>query len=237
MNFKKLVVITTITAGALSAFTATASAAESTGTSQAGINFTEGVGPTFPVDPSDPTKPLDPNDPLNPTDPETGNTGSLTLDYVSSMDFGEQEISSSIETYSSTSIRPFIQVTDRRGSGTGWAVTAKASEFKDEEGKASLKGAEIALKNAEISSASHTAAKPSSEQLIELSMDGVTEAKVVSAGVDEGMGTWVNRWFGDTPEEAGSLNDNVQLTIPAGSATVGAHEAKVTWTLTDAPEA
>ncbi|MBC8932803.1 WxL domain-containing protein, partial [Escherichia coli] len=29
--------------------------------------------------------------------------------------------------------------------------------------------------------------------------------------------------------------NNVQLTIPAGSATLGDHEATITWTLSDAP--
>jgi len=33
----------------------------------------------------------------------------------------------------------------------------------------------------------------------------------------------------------GALNDNVTLTIPAGSATIGNHEVTITWTLTDAP--
>src|SRR5690606_13157126 len=67
----------------------------STGQSEATINFS--VGDTSPpvLDPTDPTIPYepDPSDPTDPQDEPTGNTGPLTLDYVSSVHFGNQVIS------------------------------------------------------------------------------------------------------------------------------------------------
>ena len=56
--------------------------------------------------------------------------GPLSLDYVSSIDFGTQKITMfEKKTYESTSLKPFIQVTDNRGTGAGWKVTAAACSF------------------------------------------------------------------------------------------------------------
>ena len=210
-----------------------ASGLPSTGESKASIQFLPGTGPVNPVDPEDPSTPLDPTDPNNPTDPGTGNDGALTLDYVSSIDFGSHEVSSNTEVYSSTSKKPFIQVTDRRGTGAGWTVTASASQFTNGSAQ-TLQGAVLTFKNAEEVSTTLYGA-PTPETTVTLNADGTSSSKVVSAKVNTGLGTWVNRWFGATPNDTASLNNNVTLTVPAGSATVGSHEATITWTLTDAP--
>ena len=103
-----------------------------TGESKATITFEVNDGETPPRDPEDPTEPLDPTDPDNPTDEPTHNKGPLSLDYVSSIDFGTQKINMyEKETYQSTSLKPFIQITDNRGTGAGWKVTASASSFND----------------------------------------------------------------------------------------------------------
>lgn len=154
---------------------------------------------------------------------------------MSSVNFGEQEVSSTEQSYSSTSRKPFIQISDRRGTGAGWKVTATATAFQNEDGAASLSGATLSFKNGETASASTTATTPTAAQTVELPTDGTSIVSVVSAKASEGMGTWINRWFGATPNDTASLNDNVKLTIPAGSATLGDHEATITWTLSDAP--
>ncbi|EAG2919091.1 WxL domain-containing protein [Listeria monocytogenes] len=202
MIFKKTLIVGLIGISSVTLFAPSAFAVTSEGDSKATVKFKAGTGVVDPVDPENPTKPIDPLDPSNPTDPGTGNTGSLTLDYVSSVNFGEHEVSSTEQSYSSTSRKPFIQISDRRGTGAGWKVTATATAFQNEDGAASL---------------------------------GTSIVSVVSAKESEGMGTWINRWFGATPNDTASLNDNVQLTIPAGSATLGDHEATITWTLSDAP--
>lgn len=235
MIFKKTLIVGLISISSVTLFAPSAFAVTSEGDSKASIKFKAGTGIVNPVDPEDPSKPIEPTDPSNPTDPGTGNTGSLTLDYVSSVNFGEHEVSSKEESYSSTARKPFIQVSDRRGTGAGWKVTATASAFKNEEGTASLSGAELSFKNGETASTSTTATSPKAIQTVELPTDGTSIVNVVSAKESEGMGTWINRWFGATPNDTASLNDNVKLTIPAGSATLGDHEATITWTLSDAP--
>src|SRR5699024_11718832 len=89
--------------------------AEEPANSNATVNFTAPDDPVGPVDPTDPTQP-------NTDSPEdngniTGQNGPLSLDYVSHLDFGNQEISTSEEIYSSETTEPYIQVTDLRGSG------------------------------------------------------------------------------------------------------------------------
>lgn len=226
--------ITTFVGASQSIFAAT-DGVPSVGNSDASITFLEGTGPISPVDPEKPTDPLNPTDPSNPTDPPTGNTGALTLDYVSSVDFGSHNISSSTQVYSSKSKKPFIQVSDFRGTGAGWTVTAKASNFSSDGGTtASLPGAVLTFKNGAVISPDVSDA-PIPEQTVTLNADGTASSKVVSAKPGTGKFTWLTKWFGVTPNDVNSLNDNVTLTIPAGAASVGAHEATVTWTLTDAP--
>ena len=53
------------------------------------------------------------------------------------------------KTYQSTSLKPFIQITDNRGTGAGWKVTAAASSFNDGT-KDTLSGAVITFNNGEV---------------------------------------------------------------------------------------
>ncbi len=208
---------------------ATTFAADKTAESNANITFIAGTGPVAPVDPLNPINPLDPTDPDNPTDLPTGDTGALTLDYVSSIDFGSHEVSSGTEVYSSISKKPFIQVSDRRGTGAGWSVSATASKFTDGANE-SLRGAKITFENGEAVTGSSTSNAPTSTQTVELPTDGTTSASVMVASSNQGMGTWINRWMA-----SGDTNEKVSIEVPGGSATVGSHQAKITWKLTDAP--
>ncbi|MET3195968.1 WxL domain-containing protein [Bacillus sp. OAE603] len=239
MKFAKIAIgsvlgITTVV-GASHSILAATDGVPSVANSDASITFLSGTGPSTPVDPENPTNPLNPTDPNNPTDPSTGNTGPLTLDYVSSVDFGSQQISSSTQVYASKSKKPFIQVSDFRGTGAGWTVSAKASSFSTDGGTtASLPGAVLTFKNGAVITPDVSVA-PTPEQTVTLNADGTASSKVVSAKPSTGMFTWLTKWFGETPNDENSLNNNVTLTIPAGAASVGNHEATVTWTLTDAP--
>lgn len=235
MKFTKIALVSVIGMTSLVGAThSTFAEVSSVGNSKAAITFLAGSGPVTPVDPTNPTKPLVPSGPTDPTDPPTGNAGSLTLDYVSSVEFGANEISNKTEVYSAKSKKPFIQVTDRRGTGEGWSIVAKSSKFTNGTVD-TLPGAIISFKNGTTVSLS-TGGSPVINKTISLNTDGSIASTVVAASAGTGFGTWVTRWLGPTPEENdGALNDNVTLTIPAGSATVGNHEATITWTLTDAP--
>lgn len=200
--------------------------------SDATITFTEGEGAPPVLDPTDPTEPFQPGiQPGDPSDDPTIDTGPLTLDYVSSLDFGSQPIESTVMIYESTIIRPFIQVTDRRGTGAGWHVTAQLSEFTDGT-TATLPGAILTLTNGSVISPTY-GSEPSAVDPVILNAGGDAMI-VVNAGENEGLGSWITRWFPVNPSSP-ELNDSVTLQIPAGAATVGNHVATITWTLYDAP--
>ncbi|GAB3064288.1 WxL domain-containing protein [Salinicoccus sesuvii] len=231
MKFKKLLTALLITSLSISSLSAVANAAES----EADITFTEGEETPDVLDPTTPEETYDPDSgtPGDPTNPPTGNSGPLTLDYVSSFEFGSHSIEASTQTYESTTLRPFIQVTDRRGTGAGWNVTAEMSSFTTgEEESVSLPGALLTLSGTSLTTTSSSGA-PTVSDTIALSSDG-TAASVVSAGENTGLGSWLARWF---PSTAGAtINDNVELQVPAGAATLGDHTATITWTLENTPQ-
>ena len=202
-------------------FAATASSATSTAT----VTFTPGTEPTSPVDPDDPSKPLD------PPGQGTGEAGPLSIDYVPDITFGSQSISAAQKVYNANELKPFVQVTDIRGTGAGWNVIAKATAFNDGTGE-SLKGSTISFIGGYVISANSSAAKPTASTPVVLTTDNA-ESTVLVAAENSGLGTWVDRWY--PTETTASSNDSVTLTVPAGSATAKTHTSTITWTLADAP--
>ncbi|WP_236823156.1 WxL domain-containing protein [Bhargavaea massiliensis] len=207
----------------------TSSVVASTYSSEATIHF-ETLVPEV-KDPETPTEPLDPN--KDPEDGITEDSGLLTLDYVSSLNFGIHTISDTEETYESLNNRPFIQVSDRRGTGDGWQITAELEEFKNGVSEeASLIGSSITFANGEAVSPGGTT-KPVAKDPVKVIAGGAAQP-VLIADKGTGQGTWINRWFPKEP--VGSTNNSVTLTVPAGTATEGTHKAEIIWTLTDAPQ-
>lgn len=189
---------------------------------------------TVTVLPSDSPAPevVDPNNPeqpYEPGDPSTGDTGALTLDYVSPLHFGTHPVENTASTYFADTLQPFIQVTDRRGTGKGWTLTAQVSRFSSET-RETLPGATLYLANGSVISA-RPGNPPEVYSNIRL-VSGGESVPVLQASPGSGLGTWTTRWF---PINDGDLNDNVILEIPGGAATMGTHTAEVTWTLVDAP--
>lgn len=221
----------------ISSFGMTVNAQVSGGQSNANITFTapdDGAAAPPVLNPSDPEvlyEP-DPEDPTTPQDPVTGETGPLTLDYVSTINFGSREISPTAETYESETLSPFVQVTDRRGTGAGWDVTAQMTDFINEASgsEETLPGSTLTFSGGEVISTT-VGGDPTPNNPVELSAGGDAES-VVSAGENEGLGSWITRWF---PSVEGGLNDNVILDVPAGAATQGDHTAEITWTLYAGP--
>lgn len=205
--------------------------------SNATVNFTAPDDIVGPVDPTDPSQP-------NTDDPEgngyiTGQIGPLSLDYVSHIDFGSQEISTTEQVYESTTLEPYIQVTDVSGTGDGWQVTAQASEFIGDDNTVSLPGSSIQFNNGDTASTSDSE-NPVIEEAINL-VTGGDAADVVTAAsratgepvnTAQGLGTWVTRWLAGG--EATS-NGNVTLTVPGSSASAGDHTAEISWTLANGP--
>lgn len=190
-------------------------------TSEATIEFQANTNPTTPVNPDNPGE--------NSGETGTGAAGPLSIDYVSPISFGTGlNISPTEQVYNTVTAKPYIQITDNRGTGAGWKVTASASSFKKGEVN-TLNGAFITLSSGSPLSVNPALAAPAVESSIKLTTDGSSKT-VVTAAAGTGMGTWVNRWYPTT-----GPNSYVTLTVPAGVATTGTHTAVITWELTDAP--
>lgn len=132
MKTIKLTTTSVLAVMALGAFASTASAQDVTYTTEGQVSYIPATKPTDPVDPSNPLVPVTPINPIDPTVPVIpGTPGPLSIDYISSFNFGEQEITSSDVTYhaaeqkfyNGTKGPNYVQVTDNRGTLAGWTLS------------------------------------------------------------------------------------------------------------------
>ncbi|MGJ3195121.1 WxL domain-containing protein [Peribacillus frigoritolerans] len=219
-----------ILAGTLLSTSSAEAAVINEATSNNYIGFIADEGPTNPVDPTNPDNPNPPS-PIDPEDPGnggTGNTGALTLDHASNIQFGTQKIMSGNTTYNAKNKDPFVQVSDKRGTGEGWSLTAKASEFKSDTGEV-LTGAILSFKNGQVKSqTSNVSTPPTANDVV---FDNTDSKVFMLAEVDAGRGTWIDVFSGTEGD-----NSNVQLNVLAGSADAQSYTATMTWELSDAPK-
>lgn len=259
---KKLLKSTSVLVAALVAgpiFASTASALSTGGDykSDGYIKFEEGDNSTTvtPVDPLAPVDPVVPKDP-DGSDPEPGGTGALTIDFASSLSFGTQKISSVDATYYAhaqwlTEIkgvtgdftRPdYVQVTDTRGTWGGWTLTvAEEDQFKTAAGDV-LTGAELKFTKGYTDGT--TTAVPSYVNATDFVV-GTAAQKILGAGVNQGMGTWVYGLGGnaDYEENGGahlgldaiSTKSPITLKVVAGTNKAAVYRTNLKWSLTDAP--
>ncbi|MCC8023011.1 MAG: WxL domain-containing protein [Clostridiales bacterium] len=195
--------------------------AETGHSSDATVSFTEGTGPTSPVDPENPDEDKDGGEPVY---------GSLAIVYASDFAFGSGVISSKPMYYDIVTPQPNVQVVDLRGTLSGWELDASVSAFANEAGQPSLPGAVIHIQDGRLNSTSDDSYAPDVHTQIALKTDGST-ARILTAQPGKGGGLWVERFYPD-----GTAQDAlVQLEIPAGAAELGAHTATITWTLSNTP--
>ncbi|WP_054025663.1 WxL domain-containing protein [Bacillus sp. FJAT-28004] len=230
MKVIKLLVLGIILAGAAYSSNPVKAAGVDSAVSSSTISFIPDEGTTNPVDPEDPDNP-DPPWPIDPEDPGNGGTGSigaLTLDYVSNIQFGTQKIASGNITYYALNKNPFVQVTDKRGTGEGWSLKAQASEFTSEDRKV-LAGAILSFRNGRVKSLSGNVSAP--PEAYDVVFDNMDAKPVMMAEEGAGRGTWVDVFTG-----TGGDNRNVQLKVLEGSADTLIHyTAEITWELSNAP--
>jgi len=205
----------------------------------------EGGDPTAPVDPEKPDLGVDPDE----KEKVTENTGALRLDVVPVFDFGTKSITTGEKKYTAElpkdktaneEIPYYVQVTDLRGTGAGWHLSAKmTSQFSD--GTHSLNGATINLSNVATAAQDGTTA-PSTTFDGKLEYDsasgGSTTLTLASAATNEGMGVSAVR-FGDTARYSSSLtaDKSVELTIPAATQVYAeTYVATIQWTLGAVPK-
>lgn len=201
------------------------------------------------LDPDDPSKPL-PGDVANKESGNTitGQSGDITINVLPKLDFGQNEIDfMQKDFYALLPVRPYLQVTDLRGTGDGWSLTVKASRFtttKDgNPGVNTLKDSVIHLKNGKMKSSN--ADLMNAEKMPEINNDisikcsgeATDEVEVINAkkSKNQGMGAWVARWYpidkNDKHDTTKTVNENAYLTIPVRSIESGKHTVTLTWTL------
>lgn len=184
--------------------------ADDSATSESSITIGPGNGPTQPIDPEP-----------KPEPPGTGNTGELTIDYVTPLRF-EGKISEKDEVYITTAHNPNVQVTDRRGTGEGWSLQVSATPFVDENTNKTLKGAQLTLPQGSARTLPENIS-PAPKDLRKVVLSEETNI-LMQAQKDEGMGTWIDKF---NPVE-------VTLSVPTGNY-VGDYVSTLNWSLVAAP--
>ena len=200
--------------------------------------------PKNPLDPADknPGKPTDPTQPGGKVPGGTG--GPLSIDFASSLIFGEAEISHEDATYyakpqtftqddGTTVDRPnFIQVTDKRGTFEGWTLKVKQENqfaVKDDPTK-ELTGAQLSFTNGNLVSSTDAQYAPKFQKSFDL-IPGQAQIAPVEAAADQGMGTWIYR-FGDDKDMAKSI----ALSVPGKTPKMAkAYTTALTWSLESTP--
>lgn len=202
-----------------------AAAADPSAASDATITFTADTSPTDPVDPTDPDQ--------SSTDTGTGMNGPLSIDYVPFLDFGSQVITGDVETYNVIDTKTHIQVTDKRGTGGGWRVTGALSNFvANDASLKSIPGAVISFENYTAVTTTGNLSDAPTGGNFSLTAGG-SSAVVATAATDDGMGTWVERWF--ATNLLGTSNDHVKLTVNTANVYTKTYKATLTWTLLATP--
>ena len=258
MNNRLLKSVSVLTVGLVLApvFAMTASADGGDYDSNGYVSFEAG-GTVIPVDPLSPTDLITPTNP-DGTTPATGTAGPLSIDFASSLSFGKQAISSLDVTYYANAqyisgdkdgttvdeTRPnYVQVTDNRGSGSGWTLTvAESNQFVTGDGNV-LTGAELTFwKGKTLGTTSFTPSYVATNKEVISTAD----TKIIAAAAGEGMGTWAYR-LGDNSDyqenggahlilDAVSTASPITLKVVAGTNLAKVYTTTLNWKLSDTPE-
>ncbi|WP_301359587.1 WxL domain-containing protein, partial [Enterococcus spodopteracolus] len=198
---------------------------------------------------------VDPVDPLNPeieVDPENkpdlpGDQGLLSIDFVSSFNFGSQAISIHDQTYyaqaqrllnedgtvNENEVRPnYVQISDRRSESerNGWELAVTQQEqFKGKENQV-LNGASISLSNQQVVTAQGGTAP--GLQSVPCELIPGNRRTLLKAQGNEGRGTWIYR-FGDSE----TAKESIALHVPKGTnPEATSYSTTLTWELSAVPE-
>lgn len=201
------------------------------------ITFEQGKAPE-PVNPVNPVEPITPDNPVGPIGE------GLTLDYVSTLDFGTKKISTTTQTYYATadkgknskgeeiSYPNYVQVSDLRGTKAGWNLSVKQNaQFTA--GTDELTGAKLTFSNAELVTGAKEADsyKPTATAGASFTLTPGTELPLINSENGKGMGTWVYR-FGDATKQAASIG----LEVPGTTLQLAkAYSTTLTWQLNNTP--
>lgn len=175
-----------------------------------------------------PTTPENPNIP----DGTTNQDGPLSIDNVIVFAFEEMNLSGTTQRIPlEAKTAQNIQVTDTRGTGTGWNLQIKQTPLVDSATDHELKGAYINLVAGTVVAGNDNVTP---EAAPTTSANGAVYAtkgefqKIMTAEKDNGMGTWKSFF---NQEDA---TTDIELVVPSGNM-VGNYAGTVVWALTDGP--
>lgn len=202
------------------------------------------TGPVSPVDPLDPEVEVNPeNKPDLPED-----QGPLSIDFVSSFNFGSQPITVNDQTYyaqpqrllnadgtvNEIEERPnYVQISDRRPENdrNGWQLALTQNASFTATNNRELNGARLRLTNQQLATAQGGSA-PEFQQTNPLALVPGNRRILLMAQGTEGTGTWIYR-FGDKE----TANKSVALEVPKGATPEATrYETTLMWELSAVPD-
>lgn len=164
--------------------------------------------------------------------------------YVDANGNGQQDLPGEVSV--TKKVTPYAQISDVRGTNTGWTLSVTGSAFKDSSTPAkTIPGAELTIPKSTVSSATSTAQAPTGYDSVTISMTGGAAVPVMAAkdmqtatptnfNDDQGMGTWTDS-FGSQAVSATDTS-KPKLSIPKNVVVAdGTYQSTLTWTLSDTP--
>lgn len=238
MKGSLLLIVASLVLGVGSFLTPTLAAAESTtsmqkSTGQVTLKPGSPTGPVAPVNPDGSGNPF-PGDPLDPGNEGTGSQGQLTLDYVSNLKFKQQQVTGAFIQATATNPRAFVQVSDRRGTGTGWSLLLKPEPLVGQQDATKLTQATLSLGTSyflpsENSGQVNYPSVVAANALPIGSYSLVAQAQDVPAQ-PQGVGTWLLRLNTQTATPT-SLN-----VLASAVTRQQTYQGTLSWLLTDTPQ-
>ncbi|KRN32442.1 WxL domain-containing protein [Weissella halotolerans] len=238
MKLSKVVAAALISSGFLitSASAATYTTDGLGGTTDGKVAFT---APTTNNDkPSIPGTGNDEN-PDTPTDnPGTSSDALLKLVYASDLDFNTHDISSANQTYDAKTITsaqgsqvaPYVQVSDARGTGSGWNLAVKQDKEFTNDTSDVLKGAYVKFAAPTLQDLNSVAPTGVTGNAVTLVAGGAAQT-IMNATSGNGRGVT----YGIFGTVADGTANGAQLVVPGGSALAGVYNTTLTWTLGSTP--
>ncbi|MBO0473621.1 WxL domain-containing protein [Enterococcus ureasiticus] len=156
--------------------------------------------------------------------PATNSSGSLTIDAVSSFNFGTIKVGVTSKTAETTNGEKLgVQVRDVRGTGAGWALNVKVGTFTNTTDSTKTLSASVSIPKGTVSNGVDSTQGVVAKAVVL----NQSYANIMNAPKDTGMGRWLDAFE--------STTDKVTLQNIAQNAYTGSYTATMNWQLVDAP--
>lgn len=190
------------------------------------------VKPVAPVNPDGSGQPS-PGDAEDPGNQGTGSQGHLTLDYISNLKFKQQGLTDNFITATATDPQAVVQISDRRGTGTGWNLMLKPGALVGQTDGSSLTAATLSLGYAYFLASGTNFSRPPrvmASSGLPLGSYSLIARAQNQPGDRQGMGTWLLR-LNTRP------SNPMTLSVLASSVSrQQTYRGTLDWLLTDTPQ-